>query len=340
LIVENEVKLQSELVVLSSKSGELERELNLVNCPVAHLPLDQGMLKSIYSLVKLFQKIRAHDGIVQTWMYHAALVAGSIACIMGKPVFWSIHHNELNNLKFSTRVIARVCGWASSIIPRGIAVVSDPCMKTHVDVGYDRELISVIHAGIKIDRFNDVGHNTASAGLKVGLAARFSPEKDLGNFFSAMCFLRQWFPSIEIALCGESMDVGNNALIQIMESNGIEKDSVQLLGILDNMSDFFASLDVLVVSSKSESFGIVLAEALLCGALAVSTDVGEARKIIADDRLLASVGDSASLANSCFVALNMTEDERKLVLEEARVRISEKYSITKMSSKYNELWGL
>ena len=65
------------------------------------------------------------------------------------------------------------------------------------------------------------------------------------------------------------------------------------------MEDIIPSCDLLVLPSLSESFGLVLIEALACGKPVIGSNVGGIKEIITEDvGLLINPNDSKDLANA------------------------------------------
>ena len=76
-------------------------------------------------------------------------------------------------------------------------------------------------------------------------------------------------------------------------------DNIYFLGAKNNMEEIYPCCDLLVLPSFSESFGLVLIEALACGKAVIGSNVGGIKEIITDDvGLLINPNDSADLANA------------------------------------------
>ena len=86
-------------------------------------------------------------------------------------------------------------------------------------------------------------------------------------------------------------------------------------GFVDNPLAYIARCAALVLSSRFEGFGNVLAEALACGVQVVSTDCpfGPA-EILADGRFgrLTPIGDAEAMANAILLALDQPIDPNLL----------------------------
>ena len=84
-------------------------------------------------------------------------------------------------------------------------------------------------------------------------------------------------------------------------------------GSRDDVEDIIPSCDVLVLPSFSESFGLVLIEALACGKPVIGSDVGGITEIINDDvGLLVNPNKVSSIAEAIDTIIN--DDDLRLVL--------------------------
>ena len=76
-------------------------------------------------------------------------------------------------------------------------------------------------------------------------------------------------------------------------------ENVYFTGSRNDVEDIIPSCDLLVLPSFTESFGLVLIEALACGKPVIGSDVGGIREIITEDvGLLIDPNDSTDLANA------------------------------------------
>lgn len=117
-------------------------------------------------------------------------------------------------------------------------------------------------------------------------------------------------------------------------------DRVILLGQRSDVPALMNALDIHVLSSSSEAFPNVLAEAMACGTPCVSTDVGDASHIIGNTGWIAQPSNSSALAKAIKLALEARKNayewsERALL---ARKRIVENFSLELMVSNYIKYW--
>ena len=130
----------------------------------------------------------------------------------------------------------------------------------------------------------------------VGIVGRLSREKDHRMFLEAMRLVREAVPSVAALVIGTGH-----------ERRRLEKESERLglagvvtfLGARTDVEALMASLDVLVLTSRSEGLPIVLLEGQVLGVPVVTTDAGGARETVRDGEtgFVVPCGDSGQLAS-------------------------------------------
>jgi glycosyltransferase involved in cell wall biosynthesis len=112
-----------------------------------------------------------------------------------------------------------------------------------------------------------------TGGLHVGFLGRIVEDKGIPYLVQA--FRRIADPDARLLIGGNYRTVvGGNYLAAIQREIG-EDPRVLVLGELrgSEIADFYASIDVFALPSIAESFGIVQAEAMMCGVPSVTTDL-------------------------------------------------------------------
>jgi glycosyltransferase involved in cell wall biosynthesis len=108
-----------------------------------------------------------------------------------------------------------------------------------------------------------------------------------------------------------------------------------MLGRREDMTSIYASLDVMVSSSRREGLPIAILEGMASGLALVATAVGEVPKVVEDRRtgILVPPGEAGQLAAALVELLHNPEKRRRLGLA-ARQLIEEEYSATRMTADY------
>jgi glycosyltransferase involved in cell wall biosynthesis len=337
-------------VVSLTSVGKYGPLLRAAGVPVWTLEMPRGRLtmQGLYTLWRLLRTQR--PDLVQTWMYHADLVGGTLAHWAGVPVVWGIHNTTLEPGKStrSTLWVARACARLSRRVPRRIVACAQAAVQVHAALGYDAARMVVIPNGYDLSRF--APDAAARERLRrewgvpdevplLGMVARFDPFKDHANLIEALARLRRSGGRFVCLLVGTSMQSDNPVIADRLRDAGLQ-DVVRLLGPRPDIPDVMNALDVHVLSSSAEAFPNVLAEAMACGTPCVTTDVGDAALIVGDTGWVVPPRDSAALAEALQQALQAWSDRPAWAQRQAacRARIAEHFSIEAMVDRYRAVW--
>jgi len=121
--------------------------------------------------------------------------------------------------------------------------------------------------------------------------------------------------------------IGQNEIISLVEKYGI-KDNVEFLGYLDNPSNVIGKSDILIVPSKSESFGRVILEAWQVETPVIATNVGGIPEIIQNDKngILIDHGNVNELVKA-IITLSENKDLYNTLAKNGKFSFETKYSI-------------
>ncbi|WP_197529071.1 glycosyltransferase [Aeoliella mucimassa] len=133
--------------------------------------------------------------------------------------------------------------------------------------------VVVVHNAIDLERFKDIAPWTpkpAGVPRKVGMVGNLRPVKGPDLFIHAAALVLHEIPDTTFEIAGG----GDQAPYQrIIDSLGIS-DQVKLLGSVDDIPSFLATLDVAVLPSRAEGCSNALLEYMAAGRPIVATDVG------------------------------------------------------------------
>jgi glycosyltransferase involved in cell wall biosynthesis len=315
-----------------------------------------GMNRGKPSLIRFYRLIKLikaeQPDVVQTWMYHADLLGGIAARVAGvKTVFWGIHNSilEKGKSKRSTILISRVCALFSRVVPERIICCANKAAEVHAKIGYHKPKLVVIQNGYDLSRFRS---NTAAGRairgelgfsndeFVLGMVGRFDPYKDHSNLLKALARVVDREVFFRCLLVGKGLSSENSPLTASIAELGLEK-IVMMVGQRADIPAVMNALDLHVLSSSSEGFPNVLAEAMACGTPCVSTNVGDAMEILGDAGLCCPVQNPRALAD--LIIKMAKEWQQNPTSWQARKkasaqRISARFSIEGMVDAYEACW--
>lgn len=234
------------------------------------------------------------------------------------------------------------------IVDRHVLRYYDAVVAVSVDVqrrllgaGVERKRVSIIRNGINLQPFVLAVRVTrpvvdGKIVAKVGLAGRLSPEKGADIFLRAAALVLVALPNVRFVIAGDGPE--RDALEELASQLGIH-DCVEMLGRVEAIAEFYASLDVLVSSSRYEGLPMGLLEAMASGCAIVATPVGEVPSAIVDGQtgVMVPVGDVGELANAIMSLLRDPPKRLELGLA-ARAHAQAEFSAGRMAEDYVRLY--
>ncbi len=235
----------------------------------------------------------------------AATVAAALSATRTKVVI--TQHNSLSKA-FATegrqyRLVAPLYRLLAPFISAAVAVSDGIARELHSLGGLPERKIVTIYNAVIGPEFAERANMPAvhpwfedGAGPVFITAGRLVPHKDHDVLLRAMALHRQNGGQ------GRLLVLGSGPLREHLEDLAHElriAEAVDFLGFHDNPLPWFRRADLFVLSSRTEGFGIALAEAMGCGTPVISTDSGHGpAEILAHGRfgVLLPPGDPAAMA--------------------------------------------
>ncbi|PKM99284.1 MAG: hypothetical protein CVU78_07085 [Elusimicrobia bacterium HGW-Elusimicrobia-2] len=303
-------------------------------------------LKAFRGFLSAVKKI--DPDIIHGWMYHgnAAALFAAAAC-GGKALIWSIRCSDFDLSKYGLMTkLAFFINRKFSSTPVKVIYNSNAGKKYHEANGFSPEKSTVIQNGLDTEYFSPAPEKKKEyrkkygldAGVKlIGMASRYDPMKDFDTLFAAFAAVRSIDPATELILCGKGITKDNAALSATAQKYGIEKGLI-LAGHIEAMNEFYPMLDLFVLSSKSEGFPNVLAEAAACAVPAISLACGDAEDIAGAENILPQA-DTRALAEKMVKTLQMGKEETAIGAAKSVCRIREKFDAKASAVKFEQIYN-
>ena len=164
-------------------------------------------------------------------------------------------------------------------------------------------------------------------------ASNFRPVKRVADVVRVFSRIQKALPA-RLLLCGEGPD--REHALAVASDLGCA-NRVEALGSVEALETVLSDADLFLLTSETESFGLVLLEAMSCGVPCVSTDVGGVREVLGDLGGTAKLGDLDGLAQAALRILG-DPDEHARQSRAARERAVTLFDQDKVACRYVQLW--
>lgn len=195
--------------------------------------------------------------------------------------------------------------------------------------------LQVVHNGVDTQVYAPAPSGRA-AGPVVGAAGRLISRKGFDVLLEAFAATRRVFPGAAMILAGTGPEQAR--LADQIEKLGLGS-AVVMRGEVEDMPAFFRSLDVFVMPSLSEGFGMSLLEAMSCGLPVIASDVDGMRELVQHGKsgLLVEPGNPAPLG-AAIEHVVRDHDLLARLGECARGTAVEQFSIQRMVRLYERTY--
>lgn len=216
---------------------------------------------------------------------------------------------------------------------------------------FPAEKISVVVSGIDGAQFERAARALDRAAYRqrlapgarflIGISGELRAHKGQDIFLRAAALVAARFPTARFLIAGEDNSPRQEyrAYLARLVAELRLAERVRFLGWLEQVAPFYAALDALVSASRTESFGLVLIEAMACGAAVVATATEGAREIISDGVTgrLVPIDDAEALA-SALISLLADEPGRRRLSEQAREMARARFSLERMTNETEKIY--
>jgi L-malate glycosyltransferase len=245
-------------------------------------------------------------------------------------------HRQLGDLMtpLQFRAQAVILRWCDKVICNSLAAAN-----SLRKAGFKATKLEVIPNGLPERSFQTVlpAIPRAPGVLRVGMVSRMNdPGKNHDVFLCAAAQLATRHPGLRFVLAGDGpLREGLEALAHALQLDG----RVDFLGEARNVPAVFASLDISVLPSRSESLSNVILESMAAGVPVVATDVGGNPELIREglDGLLVPLGDTNALA-AAIEKLVTNPELRARLGRQARESVLKEYRVEEIRDQYQNVY--
>ena len=315
-LASEQVQSGLNVVVLYLKGKpDLRNEFEESGVEVNSLLVGKSFLKQILLLSKFLRK---NPSPVHAHLPKSELLA---AVVIAKRYFVFSRHNAEPFWPRGPRIISNllsryVCRRASHGIAISNAVKSYLIKRGETPTGYK---IDVVYYGFQ----KDISTNAAGLGLitnimngensnyKIGTIGRLVPQKDYSTVLNAFSNVLKSAPNTDLYVVGEGYL--QKYLIELSKSLGIST-KVHWLGKTEYIKEFLSKIDLFILPSKYEGFGLVLLEAMVAKKPIIAANNSAIPEVLGKTyEGLFSTGDVYALAHQIKTAISDKNFSERLV---------------------------
>lgn len=258
---------------------------------------------------------------VYSWLY---------ALLYCKKIIVTFHTQPYRISKFRIKwMVSQLCN-RKLLVP--ILLTKSGCNEFSELFCINKSLINVIPNPIDLKTYTV--QRTTSETIRITSIARFHAIKNHELLLRAFSKVRRKISNVELYLAGDGETL--KRCKELTKELGIQ-ECVYFLGVVNDIPNLLANTDIFSVSSKSESFSLVLVEAMAAGLPVVATNVGGMRDIVDENGFLVDLLDVDGYANA-LIKLAKNEIMR-IEMGNKSKELAKNYSCDMIACKYINLFN-
>jgi len=279
--------------------------------------------------------LSARPDLIHANSIRAGLVATAATLGMRTRVIWHLHDLlPRHPLSTGVRIFAFLCA-RTRMIAVSMAV-KENFGGTIIGL---KSRIGVILNAIDVDRFqpNEYARQQVRAELNldenqpvIGIVGQLTPRKGQLELIRAFAKVVKQSPRAVLLVVGAPLFNRDHEYGQLLQDTSRQLgicDRVRLLGARNDIAAIMQALDLLVINSSAEPFGLVALEAMACGTPVVAAACDGLEEIIEHgvDGWLVPTGDEKTLA-SAIVSLSRRPALRAQLAEQGKRHVASRFS--------------
>lgn len=331
-------KIGVENIVACPESSAFEKYCVEKKISFHTLPFSNHFdLISSFGLRKISKRIGAdvihiHSSRAQNVALFSSFFGKMPPMVLSRKVVFPVKQNFFSKWKYNSSKI------------KFIICISEIARKEMLKVVVDSEKCVAIHDGIDITKFSKAENksilkskfNISNDCKLAGIVAALSREKDHFTFIDAAENVLKEIKEVRFII------IGDGQLFQTIKEYILKKnlaDKIFMTGFIKNIPDVLQELDVLVLTSLQEGFGVNIVEAFASKTPVVATNSGGVAEIVFNNRtgILCEKRNYLQIAEGIKKIL-LDNSLRKQLTENAFDFCLKNFSKEKMAEKTLEIY--
>ena len=293
----------------------------------------------ILDIIKLIKKI--DPDVIHTHLFQPRVYATIAHLFYNRSILITQKHSIVNPKKHNIFILFELL---SIRMNKKVIAISESVKKSLVKYEFvPANKIFVLPNCIDIQLFSRAAIRVPiknKNNIVIGVVGRLEKVKGINYLLMAMKIILSKFPEARLEIIGDGSQTG--VLIELSKNLGIS-NSIKFFGKFTNVIPFYSKMDIFVLPSILEGFGIVLLEAMAAGVPIIASDVNGIKEVIVDKEsgILIPPKNPKAIAE----AINQLIENPKLVDEIVanalrRVKLYDvREHVMKLESLYTNLLG-
>lgn len=296
--------------LICQPESELQKRAQDTGVEIFSLPIRMDAAPwTLWRLARFFHRRKVTAIVANlTKDLKASALAGKMA---GVPVILSSRESDF---PLKNKLYYR---WYFNSLSTGMLVNSQATRKTVLNSApwLKPDRVHLLFKGIDLDRFSP-RHQEPGPGQRppvAGFAGQLIERKGLKHLMVAWSRVekKNWARPPILRVAGEGV---LQQQLETWRQGLIHPDRVEISGYVENIEDFYHTLDFLVMPSLAEGFGLTAAEAGACGKPVIATNTSSLPEIVLHDQtgILVPPGDHVALEQAICKMLDNGEIRDRL----------------------------
>lgn len=283
-------------------------------------------------LIKLFKLLRSQKPDI-VYLHTIRNCTSALAAKFNKiPIIWHVHESAID-----FKGVRKVRFWALSKYAHKVIAVSEYNVNILKHMGLNVDRVAKVYNGVDLNRFSNFQPDDnlcKSLGLAgnevvIGLIGQICRNKGVLEFVEAAKRVSTEHPKAKFLVVGGASDSEPEYVNQVKQlcANYQLSDKMAFVGFQEDVRQYLAIMDILVVASYAESFPMVNLEAMAMGKPIVATEVGGNSEAIiqGETGFLVPSGHPEMIADA-LLKLMADESLRKKMGRSGRARVERMFS--------------
>lgn len=344
-VAELAMRLNADVLIVCGNTNKVgyqrEEDYTFFHIPLLASVWDIFFINKIGSYKK-FKELLKRDKI-DLVHFHSPLFTFPIGLLREKnyPLIMTTHYLlDVKANKLAASIYRKFIKWTTKFIAENvdkIICVNEDYIPVFLSWGIDRDKLTYIPNGVDTKKFSP-GKSNAKMKFRndklIVYFGRLHYQKNIDMLIRSFKYIKDKVDDVKLVIIGDGTDFDK------LKKMSLHDKDIIMTGFLpdEDLIDYLRAADLVVFPSRGENASFTLLEAMACGIPVISSDVGNAKNLLADGRgVLLEKYTEKEIAEKCISLLKNKEKAEKMG-GKSRTFVQQNYSWGKISKKTEELY--